>query len=107
MTSHRLSAGYNALVAKSSDGKLWFVRNVGVSLIDPHHLAFNERPPPVHIERVTANDRIYDATNGLEFRRVCATSRSTTRRSAWPPLRRCGSVTCSKDRTPMEGGRQR
>ena len=67
VTSHRLPAGYNALVAKSSDGKLWFVRNVGVSLIDPHHLAFNERPPPVHIERVTANDKIYDATNGLRL----------------------------------------
>jgi signal transduction histidine kinase/ligand-binding sensor domain-containing protein len=67
VTSHRLPAGYNALVAKSSDGKLWFVRNVGVSLIDPHHLAFNERPPPVHIERVTADDKIYDATNGLRL----------------------------------------
>ena len=67
VTSHRLSAGYNSVVAKSSDGKLWFVRNVGVSVIDPHHLAFNERPPPVHIERVTANDKIYDATNGLRL----------------------------------------
>ena len=67
VTSHRLPAGYNALVAKSSDGKLWFVRNVGVSVIDPHHLAFNERPPPVHIERVTADDKIYDATNGLRL----------------------------------------
>ena len=67
VTSHRLSAGYNAVVAKSSDGKLWFVRNVGVSVIDPHHLAFNERPPPVHIERVTADDKIYDATNGLRL----------------------------------------
>ena len=67
VTSHRTSAGYNSVVAKSSDGRLWFVRNVGLSVIDPHHLAFNERPPPVHIERVTANDRIYDATNGLEL----------------------------------------
>ena len=67
VTSHRSSAGYNSVVAKSSDGKLWFVRNVGLSVIDPHHLAFNERPPPVHIERVTANDRIYDATNGLRL----------------------------------------
>ena len=67
VTSHRGSAGYNSVVAKSSDGKLWFVRNVGVSVIDPHHLAFNERPPPVHIERVTADDKIYDATNGLRL----------------------------------------
>ena len=68
VTSHRLSAGYNSVVAKSSDGKLWFVRNVGVSVIDPpSYLAFNERPPPVHVERVTADDKIYDATNGLRL----------------------------------------
>ena len=39
----------------------------GVSVIDPHHLAFNELPPPVHIEQVTADDKIYDATNGLRL----------------------------------------
>ena len=59
VTSHRLSAGYNAVVAKSSDGKLWFVRNVGLSVIDPHHLAFNKLPPPVHIEQITADGKIY------------------------------------------------
>jgi signal transduction histidine kinase/ligand-binding sensor domain-containing protein len=67
VTSHRTSAGFNAAVAKSSDGKLWFVRNVGLSVIDPYHLAFNKLPPPVHIERVTADDKIYDATNGLRL----------------------------------------
>ena len=39
----------------------------GVSVLDPHHLAFNELPPPVHIEQVTADDKIYDATNGLRL----------------------------------------
>jgi signal transduction histidine kinase len=67
VTSHRLSAGYNSVVAKSSDGKLWFVRNVGLSVIDPHHLAFNKLPPPVHIEHVTADGKIYDAANGLRL----------------------------------------
>jgi signal transduction histidine kinase/ligand-binding sensor domain-containing protein len=57
VTSHRLSAGFNAVVAKSSDGKLWFVRNVGLSVIDPHHLAFNKLPPPVHIEQITADGK--------------------------------------------------
>jgi signal transduction histidine kinase len=64
---HRFTSGYNSVVAKSADGKLWFVRDAGVSVIDPHHLAFNERPPPVHIEQVTADDTIYDATNGLRL----------------------------------------
>ena len=67
VSSHRFTSGYNSVVAKSADGKLWFVRDAGVSVIDPHHLAFNELPPPVHIEHVTADDKIYDATNGLRL----------------------------------------
>src|SRR6185503_7530155 len=67
VSSHRFTGGYNSVVAKSADGKLWFVRDVGVSVIDRHHLSFNELPPPVHIERVTADDTIYAATNGLRL----------------------------------------
>ena len=67
VSSHRFTGGYNSVVAKSADGKLWFVRDVGVSVIDPHHLPFNELPPPVHIEHVTADDKVYDAMNGLRL----------------------------------------
>ena len=65
--NRRFPGGYSANVAKSADGKLWFLRPGGVSVIDPHHLAFNKLPPPVHIEQVTADDKIYDATNGLRL----------------------------------------
>ena len=65
VSSHRFTGGYSPLVAKSADGKLWFVQSGGVSVIDPHHLAFNKLPPPVHIEQITADDKTYDATNGL------------------------------------------
>jgi signal transduction histidine kinase/ligand-binding sensor domain-containing protein len=67
ISSHRFTGGYNSVVAKTADGKLLFVRDAGVSIIDPHHLAFNKLPPPVHIEQVTANDKIYHATNGLRL----------------------------------------
>ena len=67
VSSHRFPGGYSANVAKSADGKLWFLRPGGVSVLDPHHLAFNKLPPPVHIEQVTADDKIYDATNGLRL----------------------------------------
>jgi hypothetical protein len=67
VSSHRFTGGYNSVVGKSADGKLWFVRLGGVSVIDPHHLPFNKLPPPVHIEQVTADDKIYDATNGLRL----------------------------------------
>jgi len=43
---------YGPRVAKSSDGKLWFVTGEGIQVIDPHHIALNKVPPPVHIERI-------------------------------------------------------
>ena len=53
----------------------------GVSVIDPHHLAFNKLPPPVHIEQVTADDKTYDAIERLcACRRTSATWRLITRR---------------------------
>jgi signal transduction histidine kinase/ligand-binding sensor domain-containing protein len=67
VSNHRFPGGYDANVAKSADGKLWFLRAGGVSVLDPNHLAFNKLPPPVHIEQVAADDKIYAATNGLRL----------------------------------------
>jgi signal transduction histidine kinase/ligand-binding sensor domain-containing protein len=61
--SNSLAGGYRPLVAKSMDGKLWFTPMDGVSVVDPRHLPFNKLPPPVHIEQITADRRIYDATS--------------------------------------------
>ena len=58
-SSHRFTGAHNSVVAKSADGKLWFVRPGGASVIDPHHLAFNTLPPPVHIEQITADGKTY------------------------------------------------
>jgi len=55
--------GYGALVAKASDGKLWFLPFDGVSVFDPSHLSFNKIAPPVHIEHVTADRKTYDASS--------------------------------------------
>jgi signal transduction histidine kinase len=65
--SHRNTTGYAKPVVTGSDGKIWFIGLDGVSVVDPHHLAFNKLPPPVHIEQVTADDKTYDATNGLRL----------------------------------------
>jgi signal transduction histidine kinase/ligand-binding sensor domain-containing protein len=67
VSNHRFTGGYSPLVAKSADGKLWFVQSGGVSVIDPYHLSFNTIPPPVHIEQITADNKPYDATNGLRL----------------------------------------
>ena len=54
--------GSSPIVARSSDGKLWYVSRGGVSVIDPGHLPFNRFPPPVHIEQITADRKTYDAS---------------------------------------------
>jgi signal transduction histidine kinase/ligand-binding sensor domain-containing protein len=61
--------GYFPSVAKSSDGRIWFLPFDGVSIIDPQHLPFNKLPPPVHIEQVTADRKSYDVSSA-ENRRV-------------------------------------
>src|SRR5208283_1214216 len=51
----------------SSDGRIWFAAYNGVSVIDPHHLAENKLPPPVRIEQVIADEKPYDARNGMRL----------------------------------------
>jgi signal transduction histidine kinase len=54
-------------VTKSLDGRIFYVAFDGVSVIDPRHLAFNKIPPPVHIEKITADDKTYDVANGMRL----------------------------------------
>jgi signal transduction histidine kinase/ligand-binding sensor domain-containing protein len=61
------AGGYSPRVAKSPDGKLWFVTYDGVSVVDPRHLSINKRPPPVHIEQITADRKTYNATSRLRL----------------------------------------
>jgi len=51
---------YHPQVAKTPDGKLWFLPWDGVSVIDPHHIPFNKIPPPVHIQQIIADRKTYD-----------------------------------------------
>lgn len=48
-------------VAKSSDGKLWFVAEGRLRVADPRDLRTNQLPPPVHIEQILADRTAYDA----------------------------------------------
>ena len=60
-------AYYGPPVAKSTDGKLWFVPGEGVQVVDPRHLAINQVPPPVHIEQVRANGKPYQVKQGMHL----------------------------------------
>jgi signal transduction histidine kinase/ligand-binding sensor domain-containing protein len=59
--------GLTPRVAKTSDGRLWFLPPDGLSVIDPHRLPVNKLPPPVHIEQITADEKRYDANNGMRL----------------------------------------
>jgi ligand-binding sensor domain-containing protein/signal transduction histidine kinase len=65
--SHSTTTGYCPSVARSTDGKIWFLPWDGVSVIDPHRLPFNSLPPPVHIEQITANREKYESASQLRL----------------------------------------
>jgi signal transduction histidine kinase len=53
--------------AKSADGRLWFAATDGIAIIDPRRLPMNTVPPPVVIQRVTADNRIAAIAPQLHF----------------------------------------
>jgi len=73
--THRYTAGYDAVVAKSIDGKLWFLPGGGVSVIDPHHLPSNKVSPPIRIEQLSADGKRFDVSNGANDLRLPAGTR--------------------------------
>ncbi len=58
--SHSGVYNFAPRMAKDGDGRIWFAPVNGVSVVDPHYLSHNSLPPPVHVERVTANRKSYD-----------------------------------------------
>jgi PAS domain S-box-containing protein len=55
-------------VARTPDGRLWFVTGDGVSVIDTLHLHRNELPPPVHVEQIIADRKTYEASSDANGR---------------------------------------
>jgi signal transduction histidine kinase/ligand-binding sensor domain-containing protein len=55
---------FGSPVARSGDGKLWFISPDGASVVDLRHLPLNTLAPPVHIEQVTADRRTYERAAG-------------------------------------------
>ena len=64
LRSAAVAGGLSPRVDKSSDGRMWYVSEGGVFVIDPRRLdrrefSFNKLPPAVHIERVIADGMTY------------------------------------------------
>ncbi|MGA3049836.1 MAG: two-component regulator propeller domain-containing protein [Terracidiphilus sp.] len=64
VVSHPTTSGFSPRVAKSTDGKIWFLPFDGVSVLDPRHIPFNSIPPPVHVEQITADRKTYNLDTG-------------------------------------------
>lgn len=54
-----MSTPFRPNASQSPDGRLWFANQSVVQMIDPVHLDGNPIPPPVHIEQITADRKIY------------------------------------------------
>jgi signal transduction histidine kinase/ligand-binding sensor domain-containing protein len=54
-----IPGGYPPIVTMSPDGRIWYLPRDGVSVIDPHHLAFNATQPPIRIEQINADRKTY------------------------------------------------
>ncbi len=53
--------------AKSPDGRLWFVNNVVLQMIDPSRLTGRGTVPPVYVEAVVADRKQYKPQEGLRL----------------------------------------
>jgi signal transduction histidine kinase/sugar lactone lactonase YvrE len=58
LTTASSAVGHGPSPSLAPDGKLWFSSINGASFLDPRHLPFNKVPPPVHIEKITADRKI-------------------------------------------------
>lgn len=70
------STDSNPMVAKTADGKIWFLPKDGVNVLDPQRLPLNNIAPPIHIEEIVADDK-------LRWRNLAACSRHSP---SAPPL---------------------
>jgi PAS domain S-box-containing protein len=53
--------------AKSPDGRLWFVNNVVLQMIDPSRLSVSGSVSPVYVEAVVADRKQYKVQEGLQL----------------------------------------
>jgi PAS domain S-box-containing protein len=53
--------------AKSPDGRLWFVNDVVLQMIDPSHLSGDGMVSPVYVEAVVADRKQYKPQEGLQL----------------------------------------
>ncbi len=68
LRSAEFAGGNTSPGCRTPDGMLWFPSLRGLVRVDPAHLRRNERPPPVHIERVTVDGESIPLIDGVRVR---------------------------------------
>jgi PAS domain S-box-containing protein len=58
---------FHPLATRSNDGRLWFANDTVAQMIDPDGPLRNTLPPPVHIEDVIADRKMYPPQSGLHL----------------------------------------
>jgi signal transduction histidine kinase/ligand-binding sensor domain-containing protein len=58
---------FNPKASRSTDGRLWFVNDSVVQMIDPSRIPVNVLAPPVHIEEVVADQKSWLPRDGLRL----------------------------------------
>ena len=58
MLAPSCGSGFKPSCMKSRSGLLWFCTPAGLAIVDPKKVQPRSRPPPVHIEEVTGDDRL-------------------------------------------------
>jgi len=67
MESRECTGGGQPAGWRSRDGRLWFPTIKGAAMIDPEHMASNEEPPPVAIEKIIIDDKPVEITANTEL----------------------------------------
>lgn len=58
------SGGMQAGGCRGNDGRLWFASNRGLASVNPEELPLNPLPPPVVIESIRVDGRLYEVRGG-------------------------------------------
>jgi signal transduction histidine kinase/ligand-binding sensor domain-containing protein len=53
--------------ARTADGRIWFVTGDGFVAVDPARVPVNSVAPPVHVERIVSDGKVYEPSAGLEL----------------------------------------
>ena len=61
------AATFHPAAARTADGRLWFVNDAILQVVDPGHLPRNPTPPPVHVEGVVGDRKRYSPDDGLRL----------------------------------------